>query len=202
MPLFGITLRSVRYSDSTPVFEQSLDEDLIGKARPIKKWDLISDYQFSLDYWFTSSAPSPDFDAGLLCGVLDIKDENNESIWINWNQDHPDLAKELWPIAADMARRGLYIELSEIMLKGVGLEKDDSDQFMAFVEESGSNALNELADENFNQSNFQEAADIFSRSIEIQPSKRAFLGRAKSYRNLGDKTKSETDELAAQKFDN
>ena len=109
MPLFGITLRSVRYSDSTPVFEQSLDEDLIGKARPIKKWHLISDYQFSLDYWFTSSAPSPDFDAGLLCGVLDIKDENNESIWINWNQDHPDLAKELWPIAADMALSLIHI---------------------------------------------------------------------------------------------
>ena len=97
-----------------------------------------------------------------------------------------------------MARRGLYIELSSIMIKGIGLQKEGRDKYLEFVNESSTNALNQLGNQKFVDGEIEEAMRIFSRSIEISPTKDAYIGRAKCYHSLGDATKSEDDEKAAE----
>ena len=196
MPLFKINIWGIGYEDTTPVLEQALLNDGfigIGTAPPIKNWDLVG------DSW--TNELSPDLDAGLLCRVLDIKDHSNNSVWFAFNEDHPKLAAVFWPIIADMARRGLYIDASELMLRGVDLQEADADAYLSDVKQTSVFAFNRLGEEKFAEGDYIGAAEIFARSIEIQPSKEAYLGRSKSYQKLGKNRESKDDELAAQKFD-
>ena len=194
MPLFKITLRGIRYEDITPVFEQSLQVDkLITDNSTIKQWDLVS------DSW--TALRSPDVDAGLLTGVLDIQDNNYESIWTIWNEDHSELAADLWPIIASLARLRLYIDASEILIKAIDLDKSGRDEFRQFAFDRSVSALNDLAAQRATDGAHEEAESIYSKSIEIAPGKAALQGRAAIYKELGQDEKSDRDIQAAAELD-
>ena len=195
MPFFKINLWGIGYEDSTPVFAQTLLNDGLlgpGTAPARKNWDLIG------DSW--TNQLSPDLDASLLCKVLDIKDHTNNSVWTDFNDEHPKLAAKFWPIIANMARSGLYIEASELMLLGVGLQEADRESYLSEVKQTSTMAFNRLAEEKFADGDHASAVEIFDLSIEIQPTKDAYLGRSKCYQKLGKNQESKDDKLAAQKI--
>jgi hypothetical protein len=76
------------------------------KYVPVKKtgeprWDLV----------FTSQAQAviAQGDAAILCAYLDSKDQNGDFRWKKWTEDHPNLARILWPAVARVASQQLYI---------------------------------------------------------------------------------------------
>ena len=147
MPVFNICLWGIRYSDVTPVFEQTLfadglldsDSAKAWKKGKAKKWHLVSDS--------ASNPESRDFDAQLLVRFLDIRNSEHESVWAKWNEDHPELAKMLWPVVADMARNNLYVELTDIMAQALSVSDENEDEFERFVNEHSRSALANRADD-------------------------------------------------------
>ncbi len=180
MPLFGITVRGIQYHDSTPVFEQMLLNDglIVDPKRPIKRWHLTR------DSW--SNIESPDFDARIVCRLMALRDENNESIWVTWNEDHPDLAKEFWPVIASLARQGLYLDAAEIMLQADKIGEEDRDDFRDIMQKKSTAALNLKASELQDANDLKEAFVVFSRSIEILETDEAKSGRDACLAILGD----------------
>jgi hypothetical protein len=53
-------------------------------------------------------------DASILTQYLDAKNSADELVWLKWTTSHPDLAKQLWPAIADVARHGLYIFVPDL----------------------------------------------------------------------------------------
>ena len=194
MPFFKITVKGIEYDDMTPVFEQTLFADgLIGKANPVKRWHLISDS--------ISVQDSPDFDAKLLARILDLKNENNDSIWIAWNENYPHLAKRFWPIIADLARENLYLDVADIMQNAIGLDKANVDKFSVALEEMSSEAFCRKGRNLLNDKENKKAIDCFSKSIDILATKQALEGRAEAYKTIGENDKSAADLDAAKKLD-
>ena len=189
-PILKITFRGIKYNDSTPVFEQTLFSDgFLGTPPPVKTWHLVSDS--------VSDNRSADFDARFLCRFLDIKDENGESIWIRWNENFPHLAKQFWPIIADLARHSLYIDASKIMLRASNIEKSDIDSFKKYMNQTAANSFLKKAASDMKNQKYQEAIPLFSKSIEYKPSKTAYLGRSECYQQTGQNQKSVEDKKLA-----
>ena len=195
MPFFGVSIRGISHNDSTPVFEQTLLNDslIVDPNRPTKRWHLLH------DTW--SKPKSPDFDARLLCKFMDVWDENNESIWIKWNEDHPDFAKEFWPIIATLAREYLYLDASELMHRANGLEKSDIEDFRKFAKDFSISALNEKGAMLSQDGKCKEAVELYSLSLDIEKRKEALLARSACYSTLGDSENSQQDQVAADKLD-
>jgi hypothetical protein len=195
MPIFHFTVQGIYYQDSTPVFEQTLFADgLLGNANDQvssdKQWHLINDT--------VSDQRSGDFDARILCRFLNLTNPDSESIWIQWNGKFPKLAAQFWPIIADLARESLYLDISTIMLKATGVTDSTADSFQDFLVRSASRAFLEQGQALQHQNEFERAASMFTRSIEILPSKEAFSGRSDCLRALGKLKLSEQDLQASE----
>lgn len=195
MPFFGISVRGIQHNDSTPVFEQTLLNDglIVDPNRAVKRWHLVS------DTW--SDSNSPDFDARLLCQFLRLHNNNNESIWSKWNEDHPDFAKEFWPIIASLARENLYLDVSELLHKADGLEQSDVEVFRQYALDFSISALNEKGAKLSQDGQDKEAIEVYSVSIDIEPRKETLLARSDCYSTIGDSENSKQDKVAADKLD-
>lgn len=194
MPFFGVSVRGISYDDSTPVFEQTLLNDglIVDPNRPVKRWHLVSDSWSDID--------SPDFDARLLCQFLDLRNELSESVWIKWNEDHPEFAKEFWPVIATLARENLYLDVSELMLKAEGLGKSDVDEFRQFMLDWSIAALNKKANSLLTDGESVSAVEVYTRSIEIEPRREALLARSQCYFEIGETEKGDQDTAAIEKL--
>lgn len=186
VPFFNICRSGVEYHDKTPVFDQTLLNDgLLGEigegkgktdtdmatldqdaknvtvAAIQKRWHLIRDS--------ASDAESRDFDANLLIRFLDLVDSEHESIWIKFNEDHPELANEFWPIVADMARYYMYVELTDIMARAVTIDAESVDEFRIFMKSHASNALNSLATKKKDAGDLESARVLYKKSRFLVP---------------------------------
>ncbi|MEM9409573.1 MAG: hypothetical protein AAGA30_00540 [Planctomycetota bacterium] len=190
VPLLGIVVRGMKYEDSTPVFEQNLFSDgFLGTPPPVKTWHLVSDS--------VSDNRSGDFDARFLCRILDITNEEREIIWIRWNEDFPKLAKKFWPLIADLARSNRYIDASKIMLQASSITHDDVTQFESQMNQIAADSFLNAATDLLQESEFKKAIPLFSKSINHNPTKAAYLGRSECYSNTGEAEKSLSDQEKA-----
>ncbi len=76
----------------------------------------------------------------ILCDYLDLKNSEKSWIWEKWADKHPDMAKALWPIVADVARKGMYILIPDILeiaenADNVGELTGRIDEFLAIESE-------------------------------------------------------------------
>ena len=180
VPIFNICIKGIEHHDKTPVLEQTLLNDgLLGEigegnssadvdaasqaAAPAKqkRWHLVRDSASNLE--------SRDFDANLLIRFLDLYDSEYESIWIKFNEDHPDLASEFWPIVADMARHYLYVELTEIMAKATVIDSESVDDFRDFMKSHASKAFDKLATKKMEAGDPGSAQVLFDKSRQLVP---------------------------------
>jgi hypothetical protein len=80
-------------------------------------------------------------DALLLWSYLDSRDEEGELRWLAWSEDHPDLARRLWPAVQQLAVRGQYLAIPDLFL--LARQHSDPTRF----EEALSSLLGSLAAE-------------------------------------------------------
>src|SRR4029077_13939956 len=53
-------------------------------------------------------------DAELLMKYLDAQDEEKNYAWLEWSEQHPKLAKVLWPAVAKAAQDGNYLIVPDL----------------------------------------------------------------------------------------
>ena len=195
VPWFNYTVRGIEYSDTTTVLEKTLVSD--GLISPFKKtgnskrrWDLIYDTK-------TPVTMSNDFDAVVLCQYLDLCNSDGENVWLAWNSNHPKLAKKFWPVIQKLAQNDIYWSIPPLMRQALAVKKEGCEVFANNLNRVAANSYIEVAGECQNQGNHQQAVELFSLAIELDPSREAFRGRSKSYRQLGDLEKSVADEQRA-----
>jgi hypothetical protein len=73
---------------------------LISTTATESRWDLVAARR--------GGRRLRDGDALILCRYLDAADAEGEAYWLTWSNDHPKLAKVLWPKVAQAARDELY----------------------------------------------------------------------------------------------
>ena len=100
----------------SPVFRQSQDDSLakhlrkralIVKEQEADRWDVV--------FLTAISQPRRLGSAYNLCAYLDMTDEKGKPRWLVWSQEHPELAKVLWPALARMAAEKIYFAVPEMM---------------------------------------------------------------------------------------
>lgn len=195
MPFFGYVVSGIQYSDSTTQLETSLlAGGFVNSASKPKKWHLIWDN--------VSNQNSSDFNAKLLVDYLDLTDENYQSVWFQWNKDHPKSAIEFWPVIAELSREQLYLDVADIMHKALSLKAGRSEQrFQSYMWDQACDALNTKAVSAVNAGLLPEAVRLYSVSLQIRENQPALLGRAKVYKTLGNREKSSADLKSAADFE-
>jgi hypothetical protein len=109
IPWLGIQVRSVRHRDMTgPVEKHLLSNKLIpvGSKSP-RTWHIVIGVR--------GAARPQTGDAEILCRYFDACDAEEQYVWLDWTQKHPQLASSLWPAIAQLSREDLYVYVPELI---------------------------------------------------------------------------------------
>ena len=195
VPYFQWTLIGKQYVDITPTLEQTLvDEGLITTVKNSPQvWHLYRDSGTSFGEY-----KSPDCDANLLVGYLDLLHWEGDPIWDSWNKKYPESAKVFWPIVADLARNQMYLAMPDIMRLALSIGDDDPKLFSQQLDLAVAKAYVDLAMIDQDNSQFERAAIRLSQAIEIRPSSDAYRRRADAYEALGKNELAKLDRAAAE----
>jgi hypothetical protein len=110
IPLIGVQISPVVHEPVTNSLAAYLRRRrLIPTAPAGQRWDVV--YRASI------SQSARHGSADNLCAYLDLPGENGKSRWLDWTRSHSDLAKELWPVVAKMARERIYFAIPQMMEK-------------------------------------------------------------------------------------
>ena len=188
MPLFGWVLRKREVIASSDPVSQHLIAG--GYITPVQNdpqtWVLVWDSK--------TGSNSVDFDARFLVKILDMRDTNNDLVWLNWTMDHDKCAKILWPQVAKLARDGEYWAIPDLMDLAFEAEETKSGDFQATVNQYISDLYFDEAQALFDNDEFDSALDYLDHSIETQPTNKAYELRAKVHRELGNDEKAKEDQ--------
>lgn len=103
IPLVHIQVSPTDRKDQTSAFESYLRTK---NYVPVRKkgeprWDLVTAAQ--------AFVVIDQGDAAILCSYLDTRNKDGDFCWQKWSDDHPKLARILWPVVARVASQRLYI---------------------------------------------------------------------------------------------
>jgi hypothetical protein len=117
IPLLGLQITPIYRRDVTNSLEAHLtgNQFISAPKSPAAntRWDLV----------VARRSPLADVgriisqgDARILCEYLDAHDSNDQSIWLEWTEKHPELARVVWPVVARVARQELYIFAPDLLM--------------------------------------------------------------------------------------
>ena len=108
IPFTGIQISSIdRRTDSGLVELYIIKQGYIvpDQTEP-KTWHLLNLRRFRGTY--------AEGDAELLMKYFDAENDKKEYAWLKWSEDHPKLAKVLWPAVAKAAQDGHYLIVPDL----------------------------------------------------------------------------------------
>ena len=196
VPYFRWTLIKKQYVDITPALEQTLVSSgliSISKNEP-QVWHLYRDSGTAFD-----EEKSPDCDARLLVGYLDLRNSDGELLWDSWNEKYPDSAKVFWPVVASLARDEMYLAIPDIMRLALAINSDDPESLAEQLNLHVAAAYRDMAALDQHNGDLPQTAKRLSRAIEILPSRETYLRRADANQLLGNDDQAEQDRNAADK---
>lgn len=108
IPFTGIQVTSIDRRIDTGLVELHIIAQgyLVPDHTEPKTWHLLSLIRFRGTY--------AEGDAELLMKYLDAEDDKGEHAWLKWSEDHPTLAKVLWPVVAKAAQDGNYLIVPDL----------------------------------------------------------------------------------------
>ena len=161
-PITGTVISGRTFTKGTRPWLPKLVKDKF--IKPVnnkeKTWHLIYD---NGNYFRGHSADS---DARFLVEYLDLQDESGENTWTAWNSEHPDLAKVLWPLIAEMARDDMYLVLSDVFTFVLRTDASKPEKFQTDLQQEVAKAYLKLGKFDFENNNLESAKDKISKSIE------------------------------------
>jgi len=108
IPLAGIQVTPIFRDDTTNSLENYLIANNLVQTKPANppRWDLVRA--------IGTGCGTVRGDAEILCNFLDATDAEDDLFWQKWSDKHNELAKQLWPLVADLARQQLYLLVPEL----------------------------------------------------------------------------------------
>ena len=110
IPFLGIQISSIDHDTDTGIVELHIIKQgyIVPDATKCNSntWHLLSLIRFR-GTWATG-------DAELLMKYLDAQNNKEEFAWLKWSEDHPPLAKILWPAVAQAAQDGNYLIIPDL----------------------------------------------------------------------------------------
>lgn len=126
VPILQLPITKVTYSDCTGQFEQF-----------VKNKKYLPTVKSSAKVWQTVAAQggffrAPGSDCGILLSYFGAVDANEQSVWEEWSEEHPQLAKKFWPAISQLAINDLYVRVPDLMDMaragaGMGAKKFESE---------------------------------------------------------------------------
>lgn len=173
IPLVGVQVSPITRSDTTDGFSSFLKlKNYIpaaGNATP--RWDLVNDSRSGVE---TSQG-----DASILCAYLDAMNSESNSYWEKWSEDHPAIAKVLWPAVAEVAREQLYILIPPLI--ELAKQASNSAQFQKDLDRLVAEQFCQIATIHQNLNDHEVAARLFAVALKRDPANQAaFEGRRAS----------------------
>jgi hypothetical protein len=178
IPLVGIQVSPVKHLDTTGLLEDHLrDQKLVGTAPPSEqRWDLVVARR--------GQQLSSFGDAQILCNYLTTVDQEDDSVWLKWSEDHQESAKLLWPIVAKLAEQELYIFIPALLT--IAAEEQDLTSLERRLHTNLTNQYRQLADSQRELGRHDRAIELYTESLAHAPDNaEAVKGRATSRRELG-----------------
>lgn len=162
-PATGFVIRGRAFTDYS-LGELDLVADGLVKPRiqSPQTWHLIFDGNDQ------NGLASHDCDARLLVDYLKLRTDRGEGVWETWNADHPKLAKQFWPVVAEMARDELYLVVSDVMEFGLDSSSADADLFKVDLNKTAGQAYLKMANIEFESGNLSKAKSLADRSKQFQ----------------------------------
>lgn len=108
IPLLGFQVTPIFRDDTTNALENYLlaHKFIIPNPTGNPRWDLVTAR--------SASTGLVRGDAEILCSYLDTTIELDKRYWQRWSDLHPESARILWPLIAQLARRQLYLFVPEL----------------------------------------------------------------------------------------
>lgn len=103
IPLIQLQVFPIDRKDKTNALESYLRAK---KYVPVQKADKL---RWDLVFASRTQIVITQGDAAILCAYLDTKDKAGKFYWKKWTEDHPKVARVLWPAVARVASQQLYI---------------------------------------------------------------------------------------------
>ena len=161
-PITGTVLSGRTFEPETRGWLPMLVQDKFIKTvnKKEKTWHLIHD---NGNYFGSASADS---DARLLIDFLGLQNESGENTWTAWNSEHPDLAKILWPVIAEMARDDMYLVLGDVFSFVLTADTSKPEKFQTDLQQEVAKAYLKMAKFDVENNNLESAKAQISKSIE------------------------------------
>ena len=188
IPILKWAIRKKSYVDTTSGIEQELiaSKLITPIVNPKKTWHLTRDSGSGIGI-----LPA-ECDARFLTGYLDLRDEDDDFFWSEWNFKFPEAAKVFWPVVAELARDEMYLKVSDVMefameldnLKESEVENFDVTDFQSKLDEVVANVYFDLGSIDLELERFSRAKDRLTKSNKLRPSESTKQLLAKCMANL------------------
>lgn len=191
LPVVQLQISGITRSDSTGLLEDFLvDEKLITVANrktpphPTIKWDLVTANRMGMIF--------SRGEAEILCHYLDAKNVDDKLEWVEWSEEHPDLAKVIWPVVVSVAQQELYIFVPELM--ELAANATDPVQLKQQLDQLQSEQYQRVATTQQQLGRHELAVELFTHSLDRTPDRIPVLEkRAVSLAALGEQENADAD---------
>jgi hypothetical protein len=134
-----------------------------------------------------------------LCEYLDATDSQGASIWLQWTEQQPELAKVIWPVVARLARQEHYFLIPEILV--LARNSTNATGLLAEVHRALADKYVSFGRTQQLLNNHAAAIEFFTGALELVPScGEALVGRAESLTSLGKSDMASADLAHAQRL--
>jgi tetratricopeptide (TPR) repeat protein len=124
-------------------------------------------------------------DAEILCNYLDSTVDGGQLRWLQWSQQHPNLAKHLWPAVAKLAQQNLYILVPGLFQLAANADTKKPDEFKRRLDATLSLEYQRLGDHHRELEEYEQAVDRYNDALSHDPQRKPALeGRARALRAL------------------
>jgi 3-methyladenine DNA glycosylase AlkC len=162
LPLIRKQVTAIRHDDLTGVAETFLTSKNYVATPPAgapQDWHIIVGSQGTKMFHKG--------DASILMQYLDSKDSADYHRWVKWSEDHPKLAKVLWPAVQRLAQDDLYIFIPDLFL--LAKQADDPVKLQAALNKLIAAKLLFLADRLQDRHEHAEAIKLLDEAIQLDP---------------------------------
>jgi hypothetical protein len=185
LPVVRMQITPVRRELRRSTLAQTLvDKKFIPCTTPPRRWDLVVSRRMGEEL--------RQGDAQILSQYLDVPDDRDESHWLQWTEDHPAVARILWPVIAKLAQQELYLFTPELF--ELAAEQSDPEAFSGDLKRILARRYEELAELEVELSNFAAAVRFFTEALSYEPQRESSVrGRAQAQERLGRSAGEEPD---------
>jgi hypothetical protein len=190
IPYTGIQVWPVTRLDTTDLLSSSLTSGKNPYVKPQNakspQWDLVA------DNWQNTANPEPRYDARILTAYLQMYSDSGVLVWQQWTDDNPQAARVLWPAIADVARRGLYVFVPELMEAAAA--ETNAQRLKSRLNEILARRYADSGDARQKLGNHERAVELYTEAIAAGGgSARLYRRRAESYASLGQHEEAAAD---------